>query len=135
MPHLRTYKLFISHAWDYKEPYYRLIKMLDDAPNFKYADYSVPFHDPIDSPNANTIKREITEHIRQTSVFIVLAGMYAAYSKWINFELQTANNYSKPILAVRPWGQQRIPVEIQNAANKIVGWNTPSIISAIRELV
>jgi hypothetical protein len=36
MPHLNTYDLFISHAWDYNAEYYRLVDMLNNAPNFKW---------------------------------------------------------------------------------------------------
>ena len=135
MPQLRGYKLFISHAWDYKEEYYRLKEYLDSAPDFKWSDYSVPFHDPIDSNKAQEIKRKIDEQIRQSSVFIVLAGMWVEYHKWIQFEIDVAKKYKKPILGIKPWGHQRIPIEIQEAAGKIVGWNTSTIVEAIRELV
>ena len=134
MPHLRTYKLFISHAWDYHDEYDRLVKMLDNAPLFQWSDYSVPVHDPFDSDSSRELKRKIKEQIRQCSVFILLAGMWVKYHDWILFEIKTANEYSKPILAVKPWGHQRIPEEAYTYADKIVGWNTNSIVSAIREL-
>jgi hypothetical protein len=38
MPSLRTYDLFISHAWSYGEDYYRIVEMLDAAPNFSAKD-------------------------------------------------------------------------------------------------
>ena len=42
---------------------------------------------------------------------IILAGVYATYSKWINIEIDLAEEgftYAKPIIAIRPWGSQRI---------------------------
>jgi len=134
MPPLRTYDLFISHAWDYKEEYYRLVEMLNNAPYFKWRDYSVPFHDPFDSPSTRELKKKIKEQIRQCTVFVVLAGMWVKYHDWILFEIRTANSFSKPILAIKPWGQEKIPKEIYDYADKMVGWNTESIVDAIREL-
>jgi hypothetical protein len=71
------------------------------------------------------------------SVILILAGVYASYSKWIDKEIQIAQNeFSsvKPIIAIRPRGSQRISTKVTDAADKIVGWNTESIVSAIREL-
>jgi len=134
MPKLRIYKLFISHAWDYKDEYYRLVEMLDSAPYFKWSDYSVPFHDPIDSSSARELKNQIKEQIRQCTVFIFLAGMWVKYHDWILFEIKSANSYSKPILAVKPQGQQKVPSEVYDFADRVAGWRTESIASAIRDL-
>ena len=41
----------------------------------------------------------------------------------------------KPIIVVRPWGQERVPNYLQGRANDIVCWNTDSIVRAIRTLV
>ena len=130
----KIYDLFISHAWDHKEDYYTLSDKLNNYPYFYWRDYSVPFHDPINSVNAQTIKAKIKEKIRQCSVFIVFAAMYSIYSDWIEWEIKVAQEYGKPILAIKPWGQTKIPVFIQENANKIVGWNIDSIVSEIREL-
>ncbi|WP_126992226.1 TIR domain-containing protein [Thermosipho globiformans] len=130
----KIYDLFISHAWDYKEDYYNLREKLNNYPYFEWRDYSVPFHDPIESINAQTIKSKIREKIRQSSVFIVFAAMYSKYSDWIEWEVKVAEQYEKPILAIKPWSQEKVPVFIQEKANKIVGWNIDNIVSAIREL-
>ena len=53
--------------------------------------------------------------------------------KWINLEIELAQEMGKPIIAVEPWGAERTSAAVKNAADKIVGWNTYSIISAIRE--
>ena len=42
MPYLKTYNLFISHAWAYGESYNRLINLLNQAPYFSYKNYSAP---------------------------------------------------------------------------------------------
>ena len=69
------------------------------------------------------------------NVNLILAGVYGSYSKWINKEIkiaQTKFKTAKPIIAIEPWGSQKTSVKVKNAADKIVGWNTESIVSAIR---
>lgn len=128
MPELHRYRIFISHAWDYNEDYYRLIEYLNDAPNFVYSNYSVPQHDPAHGGLREALRRQI----RPVEVVLILAGMYANSSDWIQFEIDFASGLSKPMVGVRPWGSQRAPVAVQGAVNEMVGWNTPSIVAAIR---
>jgi len=131
MPELHHYRLFISHAWEYNAEYYKMVDLLNAAPNFIYSNYSVPIHDPV--PEAD-LKEQLRQQIRPVEVVIVLAGMYVAYSKWIQFEIDFASLLSKPILGIKPWGSERVPTEVTLASNEIVGWNTDSIISAVRRL-
>ena len=42
MPQLKTYDVFISHAWSYHEDYYRMVRFLDEAQYFYWRNYSVP---------------------------------------------------------------------------------------------
>jgi hypothetical protein len=130
MPALTTYRIFISHAWDYNEDYYRLIKYLDAAPNFQYANYSVPEHDPV--AGGGQLAENIRDQIRPVQVVLILAGMYAAHSDWIQFEIEFAQGLAKPMVGIRPWGADRIPQVVQESVDEMVGWNTDSIVDAIR---
>lgn len=66
---------------------------------------------------------------------IFLWGMYAAHSAWIDYEISEAQGMGRPIIGVQPWGQQRVPVSVQNASTiPLVGWNKSSIIQAVRNL-
>ena len=134
MPQLHRYRIFISHAWRYNADYYRLINRLDEAPNFLYSNYSVPEHDPVDAGNSSKLREELRQQIRPVEVVIILSGMYVAYSDWIQFEIDFAQDLGKPILGIRPWGAQVMPQAVQDAADEIVGWNAPTIVSAIRRL-
>ena len=68
------------------------------------------------------------------SVVLIPAGVYVAYSKWINIEIELAQSFPKPIVAILPWGSERASVQAQQAADRIVGWNTESVVRAIREI-
>lgn len=135
----KTYHLFISHAWRYNDDYYRLVEMLNDASessNFNWKNFSVPKHDPVldpdDPADRQALIKELKEQIRPVHCVLILSGMYVAHSYWIQKEIDIAVNYEKPIIGIKPWGQERVPQAVSDVANEIVGWNTDSIIEAIR---
>lgn len=132
MPGLKTYRVFVSHAWTYSNEYYRLTKMLDEAPDFSWQNYSVPEHDPLHQRTKKDLEQALYNQIRPTHIVIVLAGMYVPYREWIQKEIDIALEMNKPIIGVKPWGSERIPQDVQDVAKEIVGWNTSSIISAIK---
>jgi len=134
MPELKIYNVFISHAWAYNDDYYRLTEMLNNAPNFYYRNYSVPEHNPLHAGNRRQLEQDLYDQIRPTNIIVILAGMYVPHHDWIQREIDIALEMDKPILGIAPWGSQVIPVAVQDSANEIVGWNTDSIVDAIRRL-
>ena len=133
MPALKNYRLFISHAWDYGGDYYRLIQLLEKAKLFKMIDYSVPQHDPIDFQNTRQLEETLQNHIKLVNAVLIISGMYVNHREWIQYEIDVAQYYSKPIIGIEPWASQRIPNEVQKVATTMVKWNTDSIVSAIRK--
>ncbi|WP_286952841.1 MULTISPECIES: TIR domain-containing protein [Aminobacterium] len=138
MPTLRQYNIFISHAWDYDQHYDRLVSLLKEARYFKMLNYSAPRDKPLAPPNCNIseyeLARRIKEKITHAHVVIVIAGMWVDYSKWIHYEIDTAATMRRPILCVKPWGHKCVPKDVEFYANKVVNWDTSSIVNAIREL-
>ena len=134
MPPLKTYRVFISHAWEYNDDYYRLVEMLNKASNFKWQNYSVPEHDPVKNPRSKKqLQEALKNQIRPVHIVIILAGMYAAYSDWIDFEIDFAEELEKPMIGLYPRGQERAPKRVQEAVKEMVRWNTDSIVTAIRK--
>lgn len=133
MPSLKTYDLFISHAWRADDDYDRLVNLLQAAPLFKWRNYSVPQHDPLDANNAQRLGEALDRQIRPVNAVLIISGMYVNYRDWIQYEIEVAEHYKKPIVGIRPWGAERIPVAVQQVADEMVGWNTASIVRAIRE--
>ncbi|MBQ3378334.1 MAG: TIR domain-containing protein [Synergistes sp.] len=128
-----TYNLFISHSWTYSDAYEKLVGMLNNATNFSYKNYSVPKNDPIhNASNASQLKAAIRNQMQHASCVLIMAGVYSTYSKWINIEIELAREMGKTIIAIEPWGSQRTSLVVKQAADKVVGWNTSSIVSAIR---
>lgn len=139
MPQLYDYRLFISHAWKYGDDYIRLTNLLDNAPRFSYWNYSAPQEKPLfpsGTPYTNNdIARKITDKIAPSQVTLVISGMYTAYSDWMRYEIDESLRMGKPIIGIIPWGNNTIPQYVRTHADDIVGWNTASIVSAIRKLV
>lgn len=136
MPSLKSRNLFISHSWSYSNAYEKLVALLNDAPNFQYRNYSVPKNDPIhNAPSTTALYKAIKDQMVFCDVVLIMAGKYATYSKWIDNEIQIAKgDFNKPIVGIRPWGNEQISSVVSDAADELVGWNTSSIVSAIRKL-
>lgn len=132
MPSLRKYHILISHSWDYNNHYETIRDWLNAAPYFYWTDYSVPITRPLSVSGVNDLKQRIRNRISLCNCVIILSGMYVAYSDWIDFEIDTALAMRKPIIGVKPWGQERIPSKVQLNADVMVGWNSSSIIDAVR---
>lgn len=134
----RIYNLFISHSWSYEDHYEGLVDLLNNDQSFRYKNYSVPNSDPIhDADNVEELKAAIKQQMALSSCILILAGVYSTYSKWINIEIELAKSgflSSKPIVAVEPWGAAKTSTVVKNAADKIVGWRTKSVIDAIQDL-
>lgn len=133
-----TYNLFISHSWAYSDAYEKLTGLLSDASYFSYKNYSVPKNDPIhNAQNQAELYDAIKRQISPSQVVLILAGVYATYSKWIDKEIKIAKSeflLPKPIIAIQPWGAEKTSQKVKDNADRIVGWNTSSIVTAIREL-
>ncbi|MGC6536090.1 MAG: TIR domain-containing protein [Candidatus Puniceispirillaceae bacterium] len=102
--------IFISHSWQYSEHYEKLREWIFDEQwshggvNLNFNDYSVPKDDPIhNAPNAQLLQNAIEALILRSDIVVIPTGMYSNYSKWIEKELQGAQKYRKPVLAVNPW--------------------------------
>ncbi len=133
---MRIYNLFLSHSWSYCDAYEKLIELLNHKPYFNFRDYSVPKDDPIhNAPNSQMLYEAIKRQITPCNIVLVMAGVYATYSSWIKKEINIAKIeflYPKPIIAIKPWAQTNISKFVSENADEIVGWNTDSIVDAIR---
>ena len=136
MPQLKSRSLFISHSWSYGDAYEKLVALLDAAPNFQYRNYSVPKDDPVhNAPNLDALYEAIKNQMVFCDVVLIMAGKYATYSKWIQREIQIAKkDFDKPIVAIQPWANEQVSSVVADTADRLVGWNTNSIVSAVREL-
>ncbi len=128
----KSYKIFISHSWNYVDDLRNLRSLLESRGYFNVDFQEVPPHDPINSVNASYIKTKLKERIINSDIVLGIAGMYASYSDWMAWELDTAYSSKIPIIGVIPRGQERVSQAVTKYAISTVRWNTESIVEAIR---
>lgn len=131
----QDYAIFVSHSWSYDQEYARLVRLLEDAGRFDFRNYSVPQEEQFDTETDEELETLLREkQIKPSSVVLVLAGMYSSHSKWIGKEIRMAKVEGKPILGVKPWGNDRTSSYVERHADEMVAWNTDSIVEGIRDL-
>ncbi|ACH65186.1 nuclease [Aliivibrio fischeri MJ11] len=128
------YRLFISHSWAYSDAYEKVTKLIDEQ-GLSYYNHSVPMNDPIHSCGTDSqLRAAIDAKVKNTSCVLILAGVYSSYSKWIKIEIEIAQQYGKPIIAIEPWASEKTSKIVKDAAHKVVKWQGKSIVDAIKEL-
>lgn len=130
---LKEYYIFISHSWEHKEHYEKVSSWLDEA--FHWHDYSVSVEKAFDVSKKSELKSKLKEKIKHCNCILIMAGMYDSYSEWIDFEIETAAEMGKTIIGVMPWGNERIPQIVTMYATEIVGWNSASVVEAVKKYV
>ena len=119
------YRIFISHSWTYSKEYDKIEEFLKEQ--------GVSKDDPVHTNGTDKeLYEKIDAKVRGCSCVIILAGVYASYSKWINKEIEIAKKYNKPIIAVEPFGSERTSKVVKEAATVIVGWRASSVANAVK---
>ena len=137
----RQIHVFISHAWAHSGHYDTLASWIFDKnwsvgqASLDFRNFSIPKDDPIHNVTSTLqLKNAIYNQIARSHVIVIPTGMYAAYSNWIQKEIEGSKQYTKPILAVNPWGQQKNAEVVTGNADQSVGWNKQSVINGIWNL-
>jgi len=60
--------------------------------------------------------------------------MYVAHRQWIQSEIEAAKDFRKPVIAIEPRGSELFPKALADTADERVGWNSYSIVTAIRRV-
>lgn len=132
-------KLFVSYRADNEGSRYKnLLVSWSENPNKNFFD--VKFEDTsigisINSTNANYIKQRIKQKIKDSNKVICIIGENTYDSEWVNWELATAYDLNKSIVAIKIDRNYRSPIEIYE---KNVHWaysfNYDSIKKALLEI-
>ena len=128
----KTYSVFISHSWDHVDDLKNLRNLLEKRGYFHVEFEEASPEEPINSGNSAYIRRRLKEKISNSDIVLGIAGMYASYSDWMKWELDTAKAEEVPIVGVIPRGQERISKVVTDRSVEDVHWNIESIVDAIR---
>jgi len=99
----------------------------------EFRDYSVK--EPYESKNADYIKRNIREKIKQTSVTLVYLSNSTSNSKWVNWEIEESIKLGKQVLAVYQGDSapKNLPAAMKENNIKAVKWSHAEIMNAIKK--
>jgi hypothetical protein len=92
-------RVFLSFASEDLD-HVRGLRLLKDNPDFDLEFYDESIKEPIDSRNADYIKRVIGEQISRTSVTVCLISETTYQSKWVDWELEKSDEEEKTIIAM-----------------------------------
>lgn len=87
-----------------------------------------------DRVSEHTIKRLLRMKMRWASQVIVIIGKETHSRKWVNWEIEVANQLGKPIVGIYENGlkdQVAIPENLEKYGTATVGWRSESIIGAL----
>ena len=128
----KEYKLFISHSWDHDDVLQDLKNLIDSRGYFPATYTQIEKDCPIDSEKAWVVKANITKRLQESDVVLAIAGVYASYSEWMQWEMDKAKELGLKVIGVIPRGQEHISHEVFNRSAVDVHWNADSIVDAIR---
>ncbi|MBR6093173.1 MAG: TIR domain-containing protein [Bacteroidales bacterium] len=128
----KNYRVFISHSWDHVDDLKRLRNLLEQRGYFHVEFMEASPDNPIHSDRNKYVRIALNQRIESSDMLLGIAGVYASYSDWMEWELDKAIEKGIPIVGVVPWGHERISRIVSSRANEIVRWNTESIVDAIR---
>lgn len=127
-------RLFISHSWTYSERYNSMVNLLNNRPYFEWQNYSIPENKAFVGLSAQALAEQLRSQIRPVQCVVIIGGMWANHSDWIQFEMNFAKSVGKPILGVRPRSAKVMPRAVIDASDAVVNWNSESIVAGIRQI-
>ena len=117
----KIYNLIISNGMDMKNEHGQFTEKLFSKVDFLWKE-SI-------SASYSTAGDEFYQKI---DAIILLAGLYKDNKESFDVLLEAAEKYSIPIVLVRPYGLEEVPIELEEKAATIVGWNANCIVDSIK---
>ena len=117
----KIYNLVISNGIDKKNEYGQFTEKLFSKVDFlwkesisgSYAHANEQFYSKVDR-------------------IVLLAGLYKDNKELFDTLLDASEKYDIPIILVRPLGLEEVPIELEEKAATIVGWNANCIIDSVK---
>ena len=127
-------RVFLSFAAE-DLPQVRGLRLLKDNPNFELDFYDESVREPVDSRNADYIKRVIRDRIRRCSVTACLIGETTHQSKWVEWELETSDEERNKIIVMALKGIDRavLPQFVKDRGLTFHAWDPEYLARLIQE--
>lgn len=124
-------RLFVAHAFEPNNDYSRVFDYLESSRNFYYRNAGALEAPP--GADKETLKQELRKQINLAEVVVIPAGLYRDQREWMDFEVNCAKAFEKPVVVIEVFGvKEKLPVQLEALADEIVPWNERDIVDAIR---
>lgn len=112
----------------------RGLRLLKDNPDFDLEFYDQSIKTPIDSQNADYIKRVIRDQIRRSSVTVCLISETTYKSQWVNWELEISDKFGNTIISMAIKGVESavLPKFIKDSGIKFWSWDPKHLAELIK---
>lgn len=118
----KIYNLIISNGTDLKNEYGQFTEKLFSKVDFLWKE-SI----------SGSYEHASKEFYSKVDRIILLAGLYNDNKELFNHLVAASEKYDIPIVLVRPQGLEEVPLELEEKAATIVGWNANCIIDSIKD--
>jgi hypothetical protein len=127
----RRRRLFLSFDADDKAQVAGF-RLMAQNPNVEIDFYETSLKVPVNSEDGSYVKQVLREKIGRASVLVCLIGNATAWSKWVDWEIRTAQELGKGTCGVRlKESRGRTPPVLVEAGAPVARWDMPEIIAAI----
>ncbi len=117
----KIYNLIISNGTDFNREYAQFTEKLFSKTDFLWKE-SI-------SSSYSTAGEQFYGKVDR---IILLAGLYKNNKESFDDLIEAGKKYNIPIILVRPYGLEEVPVNLEEKAAMIVGWNANCIVDAIK---
>jgi hypothetical protein len=127
---------FASHSWTHSHRREGLHAILRPwARGLDFQDYSISRAHPLNTDTDPELARELRDIIVSMDALLIMAGMYANNSPWMQFEINMAFAFNVPIIPILSNGQERVPRLPTRLATQPIRWRGDSIREALLRCV
>ncbi len=118
----KIYNLIISNGTDLKNEYGQFTEKLYSKVDFLWKESISGSYEHASENFYSKVDR-----------IILLAGLYKDNKELFTHLVNASDKYDIPIVLVRPQGLEEVPLELEEKASTIVGWNANCIIDSIKD--
>ncbi len=136
MPYLKTYRLFISHAWSVDAEYNRLLELLGSIQKFKIEIHSLPEYessiDPESSIGIQKLEGLMEYQIRSVNCAFILPGLFVSDKFWAKNAILFCQIFGVAPLAMAFPNGEELPAELSIKTQAVIDWNVEAIEEGIK---
>ena len=120
-------RIFISHSWKKGSRDYLLLTDKLKKQKIKFYNHSIPIDNAFDENKRKELEKIFRKQMVYCSKVFVLANSGIKKDSFVMTEIRIAKEMKKKIIAVKPYGQNKIPSFIKRNADKVISNNIESL--------